>query len=550
MLFPAILSWLAKETYATALLSVWYPLLWTIGLIHNQRHPSSKGDVGVTAAATAATPTKQSVRQLASRYFSPSPVKTATSTASSVASSTTKTKQQSGYMKSTAAQKSRDRTTATTNKKGTNTGFFPKTTPTQKDSSVTSSEASTAPAIPVDPQDLAEYWLRYWVIYATVQVACRLPGFIPILGRFLTRHPTCMSWAAEFQLVFFIWIFSMERLISSQDAVLAQALPAKLLHQHVTPFLLEFQTIISEAVPKATWQNIVVDKSRRVLDLLVMVRLLSEPWKEWWLHVLEESRVLVLPSFSLLMPGFITQLGVTYVQFVLPTAKSLQTTNDTSTTLLYLQYWVLHCAVSGLLTWFASITWWIPFSTHMIYLLWCHLSFGKTIGAWYDLLEMELVAFGLLEGDAQVEVHQTLSVRLLTSIVQRLPSAAEEKDLLLQDDEEPSSLQPELLLTAETKVKDMDTTPGDENEPSLVSPKATDETDVMDADTTPSSVIDDSKTTTKKKKKVLDDNDNDEEYVPPPSQEATVDENANATRRSTRNRRKPDASTTLQETNK
>lgn len=359
-----------------------------------------------------------------------------------------------------------------------------------------------------------------------------------------------MSWAAEFQLVFFIWIFSMERLISSQDAVLAQALPAKLLHQHVTPFLLEFQTIISEAVPKATWQNIVVDKSRRVLDLLVMVRLLSEPWKEWWLHVLEESRVLVLPSFSLLMPGFITQLGVTYVQFVLPTAKSLQTTNDTSTTLLYLQYWVLHCAVSGLLTWFASITWWIPFSTHMIYLLWCHLSFGKTIGAWYDLLEMELVAFGLLEGDAQVEVHQTLSVRLLTSIVQRLPSAAEEKDLLLQDDEEPSSLQPELLLTAETKVKDMDTTPGDENEPSLVSPKATDETDVMDADTTPSSVIDDSKTTTKKKKKVLDDNDNDEEYVPPPSQEATVDENANATRRSTRNRRKPDASTTLQETNK
>jgi hypothetical protein len=340
------------------------------------------------------------------------------------------------------------------------------------------------------------------------------------------------SWAAEFQLLFFIWIFSMERLISSHDAVLAQALPAKLLHKHITPFLLEFQTVISQAVPKAMWQNIVVNKSRRVLEVLVMIRFLSEPWKEWWLHVLEESRVLVLPSISLLMPGFITQLGVTYVQFVLPTAKSLEITtkDDASTTLLYLQYWVLHCVVSGLLTWFASILWWIPFSTHMIYLLWCHLSFGKTIGTWYDILEMELVAFGLLE------VHQTLSVRLIKNIVQRLPSAAEEKQLLVQD---------------ETNKDEGITSSSDE--PSLVTPKATDETEAKDT-ATPASV-DYSKTATKKKKKILfndsdDDDDDDDEYIPPMLEgEEAADENA--TRRSTRGRRKPDGpTTTLQETNK
>jgi hypothetical protein len=278
------------------------------------------------------------------------------------------------------------------------------------------------------------------------------------------------------------------------------------------------------------------------MDVLVMVRFLSEPWKEWWLHVLEESRVLVLPSISLLMPGFMTQLGVTYVQFVLPTAKSLETTestnNNDASTMLYLQYWVLHCVVSGLLTWFASILWWIPFSTHMIYLLWCHLSFGKTIGKWYDILEMELIAFGLLEGDSQVEVHQTLSVRLITSIVQRLPSAADEKEGLLQD--EPSQ-QPTATLTADTEAKDMDTA-SSADEPTLVTPKASDETEAKDT-TSPGSVVDSSKTTTKKQK-ILDD----EEYVPPPSE--TCDENS--TRRLTRSRRRKPGSptTTLQETNK
>ena len=432
ILFPSILTWLATETYATALLSVWYPLMWTIGLIHSKRYPSNEEE------DDSASPLKENintnnVKHMANKFDrqATTPAKAGKTAAMVSKSSLSPSKQTPSYMRATAAQESRARSTKVKLTTKT-TGVFPKTSPQTSSPrgnpskpNPTTTNSSQQQAASPQPFDSTDYWLRYWSIYACVQALRRVTYLIPIFGGFLTNHPVLATLGAEIRLVFFIWLFTMEGVLAttSQDAILAQALPLRLLHRYVIPRVMECHTAISEAVSEERWQKTVISNARRILDILVLIKFLSEQRKDWLLHILEESRSLVVPSVSLLMPGFITQFGVAYVQFVLPTCKS-----QTSDKVLYLQYWVLHCIWSGLLAWFASILWWIPFSTHAIYLSWCHVSFPRTIAQYYTVLEAELLAFGILKGrddDILVAVHETRTFQFLQSLAKRLPSAAE-----------------------------------------------------------------------------------------------------------------------------
>jgi hypothetical protein len=65
----------------------------------------------------------------------------------------------------------------------------------------------------------------------------------------------------------------------------------------------------------------------------------------------------------------------------------------------------------------------IPFSTHAVFLLWCHLQY--TSAGYYNVLEQELQAFGLLpQGKADiVSVDQTITATMLRSLAKSLPSA-------------------------------------------------------------------------------------------------------------------------------
>ena len=199
--------------------------------------------------------------------------------------------------------------------------------------------------------------------------------------------------------------------------------------------------VVSDAISKELWHKWVVSKTQTTLEIAVMVRLLSKERKEWLLHVVEEARVLTLPSITLLMPGFVTQFGVAYVQYMVPSAKSGQLqANSKSKKLVYLQYWILHCGTAGFLEKLGSILWWVPFSTHMIFLLWSYLILPPTIQSWYGIFESELVAFGILpkgkaantsapnDGASIQTIHDTKTARLFQSLVRRLPSAAAEVD--------------------------------------------------------------------------------------------------------------------------
>jgi hypothetical protein len=378
IILPSVVRWLAYDTYTTAALSIWYPFVSTLSWIHGRRHSND-----VTDSAT--EPSTSGVKKLAKTYEK----------------SSTKSKQ--------AMQSKKDPASKTSNKQVEN-----KAPPTPR---------------PQSPKASTTFWLQYWGTYAIVQAFSSFCHMVPVFGRFVAKHPFFISFAAELKLFFFVWVFAMEALLggTTEDAFLAEALPLRLMTRHLNPILLDIEAVVSEAISKERWTRLVHGKAQRVLDVFVMVRFLSEKNKDWLLHVLDESRVLLIPSVTLFMPGFVTQFGVAYVQYLVPAAKSARARGE-SAQLLCLQYWTLHCMFFGVLTWLSRLLWWIPFATHAVFIAWCNLSFPKTITEYFAVLEMELVAFGILSGDPAVAVHDTKTAKLFAAITKRLPSAADNKD--------------------------------------------------------------------------------------------------------------------------
>jgi len=389
--FPSVVKWLAYDTYTSDLLSVWYPLIATLWWIHEQRHPErtheEKGKSG-----------RPALRELAN-------------TLDKAAPTAKKQRKKRRQPKPTSSQQSGKNATKSRNRYKDNESKV------EQKPNAQLAESSTT------------YWLQYWGIYAIFQAFSQICSMVPVFGRLVARHPFFLSLAAELKLLFFVWIFFMEKLlgITTGDVFLAEALPLRLLHRHVVPFVLELDTVVSGVVTEETWNTVVQSKARRVVEVFVMLRFISEPFKECLLQILDEGRTLLLPAVTLLMPGFITQFGVVYVQYLVPSVKSSQSKGKAGE-LLYLQYWTLHCILSGFLAWFSPILWLVPFSTHAIFLAWCHLTIPRTISEYYEILEMELVTFGILKGDSVMAIHDTKTVQLLTAITRRLPSASEDED--------------------------------------------------------------------------------------------------------------------------
>eukprot|EP00529_Nitzschia_sp_RCC80_P031047 CAMPEP_0113503884 /NCGR_PEP_ID=MMETSP0014_2-20120614/34418_1 /TAXON_ID=2857 /ORGANISM="Nitzschia sp." /LENGTH=370 /DNA_ID=CAMNT_0000398953 /DNA_START=104 /DNA_END=1214 /DNA_ORIENTATION=+ /assembly_acc=CAM_ASM_000159 len=210
-----------------------------------------------------------------------------------------------------------------------------------------------------------------------------------------------------------------------EGCVPAEALPLRLVHRFVTPILLKFYKTVSDAVPQKLWQSWVVSKSETLLQAFVLIRVLSSERKDWIVNTLKESRSLIVPSITLFMPGFITQFGVAFVQYILPSAKSAQARGDPKR-VLYLQYWIMHCMFSALLSIFSGVLWWVPFSTHVIFITWCYLALPDTIRIYYDIIESDLAAFGFLKvsGNVASDINDTTTAKLLSAVTSRLPSAS------------------------------------------------------------------------------------------------------------------------------
>jgi hypothetical protein len=382
---------LAHDTIFTLVLSVVYPLFKTLVWIHARRHPEKNGKEKVELADEGTHEESAKPSTLRRR-------------------------------KNTTISKTRDSSTTNAN--------VPAAYSQANLASTRNGAAHAAIASDTEsPQSNVVYWLRYWQVYAMVQAVAQLFVMAPIFGRIVMRRPFFSLLGGEMKLLFFVWLFGMERILAnpSKDAFLAQVLPLNLIKRHVTPLLLWLHEQVSDFVSSERWDTWVVSKAKNILSGFVFIKMLSEGTKDWLVHVLEEARAVIIPAVTLLMPGFVTAFGVAYVQFIIPSAKSAQAKGDAAK-LVYLQYWVLNCALSGLLTWFSGILWWIPFSTHAIFVLWAYMSFPQTIRTYYDVLESELIAFGLMKGSGNsVGINNTKTARLISSIAGRLPSASQDE---------------------------------------------------------------------------------------------------------------------------
>jgi hypothetical protein len=447
MVVPDLIQYITYNTPVLMILSVWYPLISTFLWVNqNQRNygsgsgsPSNNSD-GTIATATAnnvnnkiASPSSQSVVSERKKAFE---YKNTKKKKSSSSSPNKKSKvSSSSSSSSVAVAVAAESTTADYDEF---LGLFPMRTQEHNPKSINETETTT------NAMATTNYWLNYWHMYAIIQAFGHCFTLIPFIGRFLTRHPVFHFFTGEFKLFFFCWVFGMERMLGNMtkgDAFLAKALPLRLMKRHITPIVMSLHDLISDAVSKEVWDKWIVSKTKSILGVFVLVRMLSEEWKDWLVHVAEEVRVLTIPSIALLMPGFITQFGVTYVQYIIPATKSADAKGN-GQKLVYLQYWILHCAVSGLVSYFDSVLWWIPFSSHLIFILWSYLILPQAIKKLYGIIEMELMAFGLLKkrgdnnnngngsgsniNDAQpvVAIQDTKTVQFINSIVSRLPSAA------------------------------------------------------------------------------------------------------------------------------
>jgi hypothetical protein len=282
----------------------------------------------------------------------------------------------------------------------------------------------------------ARFWLTYWVVYMVFMALARICYLTPIFGRIFYKSRFWKSAGAEFQLMFFLWIFGLPAALTSsakteKDFDGYEARPLQLLLRHVSPNLVSFQEQVSHAVPPAYWEQVLA-RSRNALDLLLLVRLISKDFHAWLLHVVEESHALVLPSITLLMPGFVTGYGVVYVQAIAPAAKSCKALNfdgldSLGLVRINLEYWILNLLLAAFLEWLSPLLWWVPLSTHVTYLLWCHLSLPKTIEHWYNTFDQELQAFGILPRDenTQLSMTETRTAQFLRALAQTLPKGVD-----------------------------------------------------------------------------------------------------------------------------
>jgi len=387
VLFPRVVTYIATETYLSSLLGTWYPLIWTISLLYHYRHGAPKSLTSKTKVAMK-TPLKSASAQNVALH---SPAKTP--------------------------------------------GIYPKTTPSKKYASTPVQRWLRAAATPTqlgddtDMQEECTYWLHYWMVLAVLSTITSLLYSTPFMGRLMTRNVWIKSSLLEVQLLFFLWVFGLPASLTSASIDPTkgyESRPLPLLYTKVSPILSALYKVISNAVPEAIW-NQICEKAKSFLSLCVMVKLLSEDSKDNWVHILVEARPLLPPAMTLFTP--FTGVGVLYVKSIVPAAKHVVTCDTLSTKMASLEFWVLHTLLSGLLQWWSSVLWWIPFSSHVVFLLWCHVQIPKSCARYYNVLEEELQAFGLLDkGDKELEVQKSLTARLVTRWIQSLPSASASED--------------------------------------------------------------------------------------------------------------------------
>jgi len=291
-----------------------------------------------------------------------------------------------------------------------------------------------------------QYWIRYWSVgYSSIQF---LHNAIELFSsiKHMSHHqypflPVVMS---EIKFLFFVWIFIMETLLDlyqrylgvSEEENWKEYFPLTFITKLIGPRLIAIQVALSEQISQETWQRLIHNKAQRFLEVFVLLQFMKEESRDYVLQLLDEGRSVLLLSVFMVLPSSISQVGVLYVQFIFPSARSLAAQGNT-VEVVSLKYWMLNNLLSSFLSFSWRLWWWIPFSTQIIFAIRCFSTFPSTITHYYSTIEMELITFGILSGESELTVKQTKTVQALRAFVKRLPRDKHAKsfDFEISDDE-------------------------------------------------------------------------------------------------------------------
>jgi hypothetical protein len=414
LLFPTIVTWLANETYAILILSQVYPWIWTISLLFQYRHASTikSNTLSSEEEEKPKPPLSPSVKSVSEKYEK-AILRTSTSRINNRIPTSNKIKASSKAFPRSTSKVAQD-------PKQSKVSAKQPLKPVHRLVKARQGESNTL------EQD-ATYWLQFWTINCLFTAACRVIYLLPIVGRMVSRTQLLRTASIELKLFFYLWIYGLSSVLTStasSDADMQRSYvvrPLPFLSQKLLPSVRNFYQSTSHTISTDSWDSL-VKRAESFLNVAVMVRLISESTQKRIMELLKYSHPFLVPAITLLMPGFITEYGVLYVNTIIPAAKNVTSLSETAASL---QYWVLHILFSAILSSCSNVLWWIPFSTHVTFVLWCHLQY--TSCRYYTILEQELQAFGLLpKGEADVvPVDQTVTAIMFRAIAKSLPSASQ-----------------------------------------------------------------------------------------------------------------------------
>lgn len=213
-----------------------------------------------------------------------------------------------------------------------------------------------------------------------------------------------------------------------------------------------------------------------MLSAMVWTKLISESTKNFIVNTFSQCRQLLPAAMTLVMPSYFTSYGVIYVRLVVPCANSSiayeqfqRIDNDLAgehkmivnddgfiddrwisvslSIIQYLQYWTIQAILSSLLQSFAPALAWIPFSTHLVWLLWAYVQLQANTSKLYDIMEWDLKAFGILKTDLYlsplkdyvdesqdgkkkpVDIKDTATMQFVTSMLKKIPAKGSSSNL-------------------------------------------------------------------------------------------------------------------------
>jgi len=354
--------------------------------------------------------------------------------------------------------------------------------------------------------------LKYWVVYSFLSAMFLTFSLLPVIGRILSKasgpavsHGTSTRWRQsrvsflgkiklskefidELKMAFFVWLNLLPTSITKGDVGAKHAKtktakknqvagslgsrmklesfsnqPLEIVYKRIS--LLALSVVQSSNSLKPVDSNVTVNsdgknESRKsimskvisscssLFDAMVWVNLISNSTKSRVISILTECVDLLPAAITLLMPSYFTCYGLIYVRLVVPVSNSVRVlhvlntcskdnttvnlTQDLSRVIRYLRYWVIHFIFISLLKSFTPILNWIPMATHMQWIFWAYVQLESSTLYLYDVFEYELMAFGFLNvhvsddvnGHVELDVNDTVVVKVFQSILKRLPSGS------------------------------------------------------------------------------------------------------------------------------